>query len=177
MILESYNECYHCGSVPPELCRVVPAFKQKGGTQLDWDRGVPHREGAWTFTTSGTTNRRPFAGLNDDELVRHKGELIYPNFMCSLSADHVAAFTLWPHSAGQTTVVCDFLFHPVEMSRTDFDPMDAVGFWDITNRQDRVICDSVQRGMSSHVFTRGYYAPMENLSQDIRRYVAERFGE
>jgi hypothetical protein len=31
--------------------------------------------------------------------------------------------------------------------------------------------------MSSRVFTRGYYAPMESLSQDIRRYIAERFGE
>jgi Rieske 2Fe-2S family protein len=177
VILENYNECYHCVPVHPELCRVVPAFKQKGGMQLDWDRGVPHREGAWTFTMSGTTNRRPFAGLNEDELVRHKGELIYPNFMCSLSADHVAAFTLWPHAAGETTVVCDFLFHPDEMSSPDFDPMDAVGFWDITNRQDWVICESVQRGMSSRVFTRGYYAPMESLSQDIRRYIAERFGE
>jgi Rieske 2Fe-2S family protein len=63
------------------------------------------------------------------------------------------------------------------MSRADFDPMDAVEFWDTTNRQDWTICESVQRGMSSRVFTRGYYAPMENLSQDIRRYIAERFGE
>jgi Rieske 2Fe-2S family protein len=177
VILENYNECYHCGPVHPELCRVVPAFKQKGGMQLDWDRGVPHREGAWTFTMSGTTNRSPFAGLNEDELARHKGELVYPNFMCSLSADHVAAFTLWPHAAGETTVICDFLFHPDQMSRGDFDPMDAVEFWDTTNRQDWTICASVQRGMSSRVFTRGYYAPMESLSQDIRRYIAERFGE
>ncbi|HKV75164.1 MAG TPA: aromatic ring-hydroxylating dioxygenase subunit alpha, partial [Gemmatimonadales bacterium] len=78
VILENYNECYHCGPVHPELCRVVPAFKQRGGADLDWDRGVPHRDGAWTFTFSGTTNRKPFAGLNGDELVRHKGELMYP---------------------------------------------------------------------------------------------------
>ena len=177
VILENYNECYHCGNVHPELCRIVPAFKHKGGVDLDWDRGVPHREGAWTFTMSGTTNRKPFKGLNGDELTRHKGELLYPNFMCSLSADHAAAFTLWPHGPGQTTVVCDFLFHPDEMARPDFDPMDAVEFWDITNRQDWVICESVQRGMASRVFTRGYYAPMENLSLDIRRYIHERLGE
>lgn len=174
VILENYNECYHCGPVHPELCRVVPAFKQKGGADLDWDRGVPHREGAWTFTMSGTTNRRPFVGLNEDELTRHKGELLYPNFMLSLAADHAAAFTLWPRGPGQTTVICDFLFHPEEMARPDFDPMDAVEFWDITNRQDWVICESVQRGMSSRVFTRGFYAPMESLSLDIRRYISDR---
>ncbi|HEY7684448.1 MAG TPA: aromatic ring-hydroxylating dioxygenase subunit alpha [Gemmatimonadales bacterium] len=177
VLLENYNECYHCGPVHPELCRVVPAFKHKGGSELDWERGVPHREGAWTFTMSGSTSRRPFAGLNEDELVRHKGELIYPNFMCSLSADHVAAFTLWPQGPGQTTVVCDFLFHPDEMVRPGFDPMDAVEFWDITNRQDWVICESVQRGMTSRVFTRGFYAPMESLSLDIRRYIGERMGD
>src|SRR5262249_50566020 len=84
-ILENYNECYHCGPVHPELCRLVPAFRQRGGSELDWDRGIPHREGAWTFTASGTTNRAPFTGLDEDERVRHKGELIYPNFLLSLS--------------------------------------------------------------------------------------------
>lgn len=174
VILENYNECYHCGPVHPELCRVVPAFKQKGGADLDWDRGVPHREGAWTFTMSGTTTRRPFPGLNEDELIRHKGELLYPNFMLSLAAEHAAAFTLWPHGPGETTVICDFLFHPEEMARPGFDPMDAVEFWDLTNRQDWVICESVQRGMASRVFTRGFYAPMEDLSLDIRRYISDR---
>jgi Rieske 2Fe-2S family protein len=174
VILENYNECYHCGPVHPELCQVVPEFKRKGGMDLDWDRGVPHREGAWTFTRSGTTHRRPFAGLNADELIRHKGELIYPNFMCSLSAEHVAAFTLWPQGPGHTTVICDFLFHPEEMAEPGFDPMDAVQFWDLTNRQDWVICESVQRGMTSRVFTHGFYAPMESLCLDIRRYIHER---
>jgi Rieske 2Fe-2S family protein len=57
---------------------VVPAFK-RGGAGLDWDRGVPHREGAWTFTATGTSARTPFPGLDDDERTRHthKGELVY----------------------------------------------------------------------------------------------------
>jgi Rieske 2Fe-2S family protein len=101
---------------------------------------------------------------------------MYPNFMCSLSAEHAAAFTLWPHGPASTSVVCDFLFHPDEMARPGFDPMDAVEFWDITNRQDWVICEAVQRGMGSRMFTRGFYAPMESLSLDIRRYIAERLG-
>jgi Rieske 2Fe-2S family protein len=176
VLLENYNECYHCGPVHPELCRLVPAFKQRGGSELDWDRGIPHREGAWTFTETGTTSRRPFEGLNEDERVRHKGELIYPNFMLSLSADHVTAYTVWPRDAGQTTIVCDFLFHPVELGATGFDPNDAVTFWDRINRQDWAICENVQRGMHSRMFQQGYYAPMESASLDIRRYVREKLG-
>ncbi|HEU4955038.1 MAG TPA: aromatic ring-hydroxylating dioxygenase subunit alpha, partial [Gemmatimonadales bacterium] len=177
VMLENYNECYHCGPVHPELCRLVPAFKQRGGSDLDWERGIPHRDGAWTFTESGTTTRAPFDGLSEDERVRHKGELIYPNLLLSLSADHVAAFTIRPHAAGRTTVVCEFLFHPAEMAKGDFDPSDAVDFWDLVNRQDWAICESVQRGMSSRVFQTGYYAPMESWSLDIRRYVNERLGD
>jgi Rieske 2Fe-2S family protein len=177
VILENYNECYHCGPVHPELCRLVPAFKQRGGSELDWDRGVPHREGAWTFTRTGTTNRRPFDGLNQDEQVRHKGELIYPNFMVSLSADHVTAYTVWPLDPGHTTVRCDFLFHPSEVDRSGFDPADAVEFWDLVNRQDWAICENVQRGMHSRMFQRGLYAPMENASLDIRRYIEAKLGE
>jgi Rieske 2Fe-2S family protein len=177
VLLENYNECYHCGPVHPELCRLVPAFRQRGGAELDWERGIPHRDGAWTFTGSGTSERAPFAGLSDDERVRHKGELIYPNLMLSLSADHVAAFTVRPHAPGRTTVVCEFLFHPAEMARAGFDPSDAVEFWDLVNRQDWAICESVQRGMGSRVFQTGFYAPMESWSLDIRRYVGQRLGD
>jgi Rieske 2Fe-2S family protein len=176
VLLENYNECYHCGPVHPELCRLVPSFKHRGGADLDWERGIPHREGAWTFTGSGTSTRAPFDGLNQDERVRHKGELVYPNLLLSLSAEHVAAFTVWPHAPGRTTVVCEFLFHPHEMAKPDFDPTDAVEFWDLVNRQDWAICESVQRGMASRVFRTGYYAPMESASLDIRRYVRERLG-
>jgi glycine betaine catabolism A len=172
VMLENYNECYHCAGVHPELCQIVPAFKHGGGAALDWDRGIAHREGAWTFTATGTSERAPFAGLDDDERTRHKGELIYPNFMLSLSADHVAAFALFPRGPAKTTIVCDFLFDPAEMAKPGFDPSDAVDFWDLVNRQDWRICESVQAGMRSRAFRFGYYAPMEDASLDIRRYIA-----
>jgi Rieske 2Fe-2S family protein len=177
VIVENYNECYHCGPVHPELCELVPAFKERGGAGLDWERGVPHRPGAWTFTFTGTSARRPFPELAPEERDRHKGELIYPNLMLSLSPDHVAAFTLWPEGPGRTRIDCDFLFEPEEMRGPGFDPSDAVGFWDLVNRQDWRICEAVQAGMSARPFRFGYYAPMEDLSLDIRRYVGERIPE
>ena len=176
LVAENYNECYHCAGVHPELCRVVPAFK-RGGAGLDWERGIPHREGAWTFTASGTSTRAPFPGLDDDERSRHKGELVYPNLMLSLSADHVAAFTLWPHGPDATTVVCELLFHPDEVARPGFDPSDAADLWDLVNRQDWAMCESVQRGMGSRAYHGGWFAPMEDASLDIRRYLLERLGD
>lgn len=177
VMLENYNECYHCAGVHPELCRIVPAFKQRGGSELDWERGIPHRDGAWTFSWSGTSDRSPFPGLDADERVRHKGELVYPNFMLSLAADHAAAFSVWPESPEKTAIVCDFLFHPDEIAKPGFDPSDAIGFWDLVNKQDWAICESVAAGMRSRAFTHGYYAPMEDASLDIRRYLAAHLGD
>jgi glycine betaine catabolism A len=176
VVLENYNECYHCAGVHPELVRLVPAFG-RGGSDLDWEAGIPHRKGAWTFTASGTSTRAPFTGLDADEQVRHKGELLYPNLLLSLSADHVAAFTLWPTSAGHTRIICDLLFAPDEVARDTFDPSDAADFWDVVNKQDWAICESVQRGMSSRGFTTGWFAPMEDASLDIRRWLLPRLGE
>jgi Rieske 2Fe-2S family protein len=174
VICENYNECYHCGGVHPELCSIVPAFREGGGAGLDWMRGVPHRDGAYTFTHHGTTSRRPFPTLNQDERERHKGELIYPNLFVSLACDHAAAFILRPRAPERTDIVCHFLFEPYERAKRDFDPSDAVDFWDLVNRQDWAICESVQQGMRSRVHHHGYYAPMEDFSLDIRRYVTER---
>jgi len=176
LILENYNECYHCGPVHPELCELVPEFRKDGGMHLDWELGIPHRDGATTYTRSGTTTRDVFPGLNDEEKVRHKGELIYPNLMFSVSSDHAAAFILWPEAADRTRIECRFLFHRDEMAKPGFDPSDAVDFWDMVNRQDWAVCERVQRGMSARVHDHGYYSPLEDYSLDIRRYIADRQG-
>jgi Rieske 2Fe-2S family protein len=163
--------------VHPELCALVPAFRERGGANLDWLRGIPHRPGAYTFTKSGTTRRRAFPTLNEDERVRHKGELLYPNLFLSLACDHVAVFILQPRSAAHTAITCHFLFEPFELEKPDFDHSDTTEFWDLVNAQDWAICEAVQQGISARVHQRGYYAPMEDFSLDIRRYVLDRIGD
>ncbi|MFO1394031.1 MAG: aromatic ring-hydroxylating dioxygenase subunit alpha [Steroidobacteraceae bacterium] len=176
VLCENYNECYHCGPVHPELCRVVPAFRDQGGASLDWERGVPHREGATTFTWTGESTRRSFPGLSEDEQVRHKGELVYPNLFVSLAREHVAAFVLKPEAPDRTIVDCHFLFEPHEMQQPGFEPSDVIDFWHLINRQDWVVCTRVQQGMSARVHKQGVYAPMEDANLDIRRYVRDRIG-
>jgi Rieske 2Fe-2S family protein len=68
------------------------------------------------------------------------------------------------------------MFEPHEIRQENFDPSDAVDFWDLVNHQDWEICERVQNGMSSRVHEHGYCAPMEDLTLDIRKYVTERIG-
>ena len=65
---------------------------------------------------------------------------------------------------------------PDEQASPSFDPSDAADVWDLVNRQDWAMCESVQRGMSSRAYTGGWFAPMEEPSLDIRRYVLDRLG-
>ncbi|MGH8194170.1 MAG: aromatic ring-hydroxylating oxygenase subunit alpha [Woeseiaceae bacterium] len=176
VILENYNECYHCAGVHPELCKIVPEFRKNGGAGLDWAAGIPHKPGTNTFTSTGTTRRPPFPGLNEVEKERHFGELVYPNLLLSLAMDHVAAFIIWPRGPELTLIDCRLLFHPDTRNHPDFDPSDAADFWDLVNQQDWTICERVQRGMHARPFTRGLYAPMEDLSLDIRNYIARQLG-
>ena len=176
VLCENYNECYHCGPVHPELCQLVPAFKENGGADLDWDNGVPHREGATSFTLTGTTTREAFPDLDVFEKERHKGDLIYPNLFLSLAADHVAVFILHAEGPKKTRIDCHFLFAQNEINRVDFDPSDAVDFWHLVNRQDWTICERVQIGMDSRVHKQGVFSPMEDWNLDIRKYVKERIG-
>jgi len=175
VVAENYNECYHCGQVHPELCDLVPAFR-RGGVGLDWPDGIPHRDGAWTFTLSGTSDRPPFPGLNEAEQVRHKGELIYPNLLLSLSAEHVAAFHLRPRGPGATVVDCEMLFHPDALADPGFDPSDVVELWDLVNHQDWTVCAGVQRGMASRAWSGGWFAPAEDDTAEITAWYRRSMG-
>ena len=177
VLAENYNECLHCAGVHPELTRLVPAFGHGGLTEdggpLPWEDGIPHRDGAWTFSFSGSSPRSPFPALDDAERVRHKGELVYPNLMLSLSAEHAASFLLEPITVARTRVTFDVLVAPHE---AHLDVEDCAGFWDLVNRQDWEVCASVQSGMSSSYYVQGWYGPMEDDSLDIRRWLLPRLG-
>ena len=174
VLLENYNECYHCAGVHPELVNIVPAFKENGASGLDWEEGIPHRAGANTFTFSGTTDREPFPGLNQSEKDNHFGQALFPNLMMSLSMDHVAAFIIQPLSPSKTIIDCRILFHPNEVVKSGFNPDDASEFWNLVNKQDWNICERVHFCMQSYTFKYGYFSPMEDESLDIRKYIQDR---
>ena len=52
--------------------------------------------------------------------------------------------------------------------------IDAGDLWDLVNGQDWAVCESVQRGMSSRAYEQGWFAPMEDASADIRRWLLPR---
>jgi hypothetical protein len=73
-------------------------------------------------------------------------------------------------------VRCEWHFDPDVMARPDFDPSDAVDFWDTTNRQDWQVCELQQKGTASTAYRPGRYSLMEDMVHAFDVMCADRYA-
>jgi hypothetical protein len=59
----------------------------------------------------------------------------------------------------------------------DFDPSDAVAFWDLTNNQDWHACELQQRGTASRSWVAGRYSNLEESVHAFDQMVADRYAD
>jgi Rieske 2Fe-2S family protein len=178
IILDNYNECLHCPTVHPELVKIVPLYRR--GIVMDPNRtdgGVSLDEGLYTFTLDGTSTLPQLPNLEEIDRRTYYGYAVFPNLMVNLFSTGAMAYTLLPRSPSHTTVVSDYLFRPETIDADGFDPSDVVDFLDLVSRQDWVVCERAQRGITSRFFDRGVYPPQDALLHRFaERYLAERDG-
>jgi Rieske 2Fe-2S family protein len=177
IVHDNFNECLHCPSVHPELTALVPMYRK--GQVVDHDRpdlGATLGEGKTTFTMDGTSSLPTLPGLTELDCRTYWGYSIFPNLMVNLLSTGVMVYTLFPRSAGHTTIVSEYLFRP-ETVETEGDAVgqDMVAFLDLVSRQDWEVCEKAQRGVRSKGFVQGVYPPKDELLQRFaERYLAER---
>ena len=90
--------------------------------------------------------------------------------LLSLHPDYVMVHQLWPQSTERTVILCDWFFHPEAFKRSDFNPDDAVGFWDMINKQDWHVCELSQQGISSRAYEPGPYSARESIPAAWDKY-------
>jgi Rieske 2Fe-2S family protein len=92
--------------------------------------------------------------------------------LLSMHPDYVMVHLLWPQAPDRTRILCDWFFHPDAVAgrveagggdAADYNPDDAVNFWDITNRQDWHVCELSQQGITSRAYRPGPYSPRESI--------------
>jgi Rieske 2Fe-2S family protein len=164
VVVENYQECYHCSNIHPELCRVSPPDSGENlDTSGDWVGGwMDLRPGAETMSFDGHSDGAVMARLGEEQRRTVMYAAVVPNLLISLHPDYVMSHLLTPLSVGVTHIECSWAFPPEAVSRDGFDPSYAVDFWDLTNRQDWNACESVQRGMNTPHFVPGPLAPAED---------------
>ncbi len=178
VVVENYQECYHCPSIHPELCQVSPpASGDNLNPQADWIGGTMElRDHAATMSLDGHSGGAMMGRLDEVEqrTVMYLGLL--PNLLISLHPDYVMTHLLIPTTPERTRIRCSWAFPRAVTEAEGFDPAYAVDFWDITNRQDWAACESVQRGMANPAFLPGPLAPAEDGLYDFVHYVARKYA-
>src|SRR5438477_10305443 len=101
--------------------------------------------------------------LTADERRRAFYYTLMPNVLLSLHPDYANYYIVTPLSAVETRVDSEWLFAPGQQGNAAFNPSDAVGFWDVTNRQDWDIVERSQLGISSRRYEPGPYSPRESI--------------
>ncbi len=178
LVVENYQECYHCSSIHPELCRVsTPQSGENLQTSGDWVGGwMALRDGVSTMSLDGHSNGTVMARLDERQKQSVMYAVLLPNLLMSLHPDYVMTHLLFPVGPAVTRIECSWAFPRATAERPGFDPAYAVDFWDLTNRQDWAACESVQRGIRAPGFVPGPLAPAEDgvyhfVTKLARRYL------
>jgi Rieske 2Fe-2S family protein len=165
LVIQNYNECLHCPNLHPALNRLSHYLSGENEPLQPTYMGgrMDLRPGVETLSVDGTCPRQFLPGLPAADRRRVYYYAIFPNMLLSLHPDYMMVHTLWPIAPDRTINICEWHFHPQDLERPDFDPSDAVEFWDETNRQDWHVCELSQAGIGSRAYRPGPYSNREDL--------------
>jgi Rieske 2Fe-2S family protein len=171
LIFENYSECYHCAGVHPELSKISPYDSAENDlTEGPFLGGFMRIASDKSLTMSGKACALPVGNFGDEDFRFVFYYSIFPNMLLSLHPDYVMVHQLEPLSPERTLIFCDWFFNPEAFKRSDFDPEDAVEFWDMVNRQDWHVCELSQQGIASRAYAPGPYSSRESIPAAWDRY-------
>lgn len=181
---ENYNECLHCPGIHPELCDMVPVYRQgimSSREAQDWTPGPEApalKDGARTWTMDGQPCGPEFPGLTAEERARgFTFVTLYPTMYVVAHVDYVRSVRLEPTGTGTTRLTAEWHFAPDTLAQPGFRADRVAGFASIVLEQDAVAAEMNQRGFASPAYAHGTLMPEEF---DIRRFhawVMDRLGK
>jgi glycine betaine catabolism A len=177
LMFQNYSECYHCLGVHPELSRISPYDSAENDlTKGPFLGGFMRINKDKSLTMSGNACALPVGNFDDEDFRVVFYYSVFPNMLLSLHPDYAMVHQLEPQSPERTLIFCDWFFNPEAFDRNDFDPDDAVEFWDMVNKQDWHVCELSQRGISSRAYEPGPYSARESIPAAWDEYYVRQIG-
>lgn len=180
LILQNYQECYHCPGIHPLLCEHTP-FQS---AQHDYSKGaviggfmeLTKERGSMTMT--GDAAAPPVGDVSGDDLQRIYYYSVFPNLLLTPHPDFVLFHHIQPLGPGKIINDCYWLFHPdvINDEQAQKGIQSAIDFWNMTNLQDWEVCEQMQTGTKSKRFTRGYYSGREDILYALDQEVLKALG-
>jgi phenylpropionate dioxygenase-like ring-hydroxylating dioxygenase large terminal subunit len=161
--VENFLECYHCAVAHPGFSDVI-----------DVDDDAYRLESHPTFASHYARVRaHPRAEHYDASGIDGQFHLVWPSLKVNVmpGRPNISIGPLTPVAPARTEGVLDYFF------AADEDPSwiaDYLALDDQVGAEDRVLVESVQRGMASGAFARGeLLLPSESLIAEFQRWVAD----
>jgi Rieske 2Fe-2S family protein len=173
---ENFAESHHFPLVHPELNRLTPTGQAGSiASRGPWQGGtMALRADAETVSLDGSRHGRPLLpGCTAEDARLVHDILVWPTLLLSLQPDYLLVYRLDPVAPRQTRVTASIHFAP------DGEPgpaADVFDFWDLTNEQDRRVCEGQQLGVESRGWRPGRYATVEDGTHLFDRMVVRAYG-
>ena len=185
LILQNYQECYHCPGVHPLLSKLTPFQSaihdcNEGAVMGGYMKLEPEVK---SMTMDGEPAGPPVCNVQGDDMGRVYYYSVFPNMLLTPHPDFVLFHHIMPRDKGAIINTCHWLYHPDVMADPDHKErlQSAVEFWDLTNREDWTVCEQMQQGTKSRRFTRGTYSGQEDmlyaLDQELLRVLGHKSPE
>ena len=162
IVIENFNECYHCPVAHPRFSELI-----------DTDTYSSDTGNEFFSSYQGPIVGVPGASVNYATL--------WPTVMFSLSAKPHAMQVLrtWPLDVGHTRETIDYFFAD---DATETGIREYVELSDLVQREDIVLCESVQRGLGSGVIDHGELMlsrerGIQHFQRLVYRYVSGEEGQ
>lgn len=165
IIQENFQECYHCGTIHPELIEQLPSFGsfEALGDGAYFQGGYAFGSGRDAFSLSGHSPHQPIPGVSGEDARLYFGMVLRPNCFLSLLPDHVVLHRFTPVAPDRTAVVCEWLFTAETVAAPGFDAADTVELFHRVNEQDFAASEWCQPNMSSRAYRDGgVLVPLES---------------
>ncbi len=181
---ENFNECLHCPGIHPELCDMVPVYKQgimSANEAPDWTpekpSGTDLKPGAATWSLDGKPCGPEFPSLSTAERARGQTFVTFwPTMYVVAHVDYARAVYMKPLGPERMELKAQWLFPKATLEAPGFDLDNVTRFATIVMRQDAAASETNQRGLKSSAFGQGRLMPQEfdvyNFQQWVRRHLA-----
>lgn len=179
LLFQNYSECYHCPTVHPALNRLTPYLGSSNELVSGPILGGPMQlaAGVGTMSEDGELVGSVIPSLDPLQKRQVSYFTVFPNVFLSVHPDYVLIHRLQRLSNRETEVVCQFLFQKQDRELLNFDPLRAVRFWDLTNRQDWEVCERTQLGMEDVGYCPGPYSNLESVVAAFDRHYLASLGD
>ena len=185
---ENYSECYHCPGIHPELCRVVPLYREgllsysDSRTPLTGEQAQDTRPrvapGYRTWTLDGQSKLPLIEGPSDAD--RALG-VVFASFTASLFVvahpDYVRSVRILPRGPECVELTVDWLMAPgvAERHPEELERMFELGR--LVVAQDGRACEINQQGLRSRRHREGVLMPQEQSLHEFHAWLRTRLQE